>query len=205
MNIYIKAVKKAIINNKQTVNIGDIAEVVTSDSLEDDIKQIDIFDRPKNVRKKLFLVSVIDVVKVLRIKYPKSTIINFGEINTVIEFQDKNGKENILFKWLKVIFVTAILFTGCTTAIITFHTDSQLNEIFNNYQKIIFGQDLTNPLLMQLPYSVGVGVGIMVFFNHFSGRKITDDPTPIEVEMSSYESSVLDTVIEHLEIEEERR
>ena len=35
-----------------------------------------------------------------------------------------------------------------------------------------------------------------VLFNHFGGRKITEDPTPMEVEMRVYEDDVNKTLIE---------
>lgn len=39
-------------------------------------------------------------------------------------------------------------------------------------------------------------MGIIVFFNHIGGRRITKDPTPIEVEMRVYEKDVNDALIE---------
>ncbi len=53
-------------------------------------------------------------------------------------------------------------------------------------------------MLIDLPYSIGLAAGIIVFFNHFSGKKLTDDPTPIEVEMSVYEKEVADNLIDTL-------
>ena len=44
---------------------------------------------------------------------------------------------------------------------------------------------------MEIPYSIGLAVGITVFFNHCSKRKLTTDPTPIEVEMTTYEEEVI--------------
>jgi len=38
-------------------------------------------------------------------------------------------------------------------------------------------------------------VGILVFYNHFRRRKIKDDPTPIQVEMHTYEEQVNKTLI----------
>jgi stage V sporulation protein AA len=35
-----------------------------------------------------------------------------------------------------------------------------------------------------------------VFFNHIGGRRITKDPTPIEVEMRTYERDVNTALIE---------
>ena len=49
---------------------------------------------------------------------------------------------------------------------------------------------------MELSYSIGIGLGVTFFFNHFGGRKITEDPTPMEVEMRVYEDDVNKTLIE---------
>ncbi len=49
--------------------------------------------------------------------------------------------------------------------------------------------------ILELSYSVGLAVGIIVFFNHIGGRRITKDPTPIEVEMRVYEKDVNQALI----------
>ena len=43
---------------------------------------------------------------------------------------------------------------------------------------------------------MGIAVGILVFYNHFGGKRITKDPTPMEVEMRQYEDDVNKTLIE---------
>ena len=43
---------------------------------------------------------------------------------------------------------------------------------------------------MEIGYSIGLGVGIVVFYNHIGKRKITKDPTPIEVALRNYEEDV---------------
>ena len=40
------------------------------------------------------------------------------------------------------------------------------------------------------------GSGVIFFFNHFGRWKITQDPTPIEVEMRTYEDEVDNTILE---------
>ena len=44
--------------------------------------------------------------------------------------------------------------------------------------------------------AIGLAIGIIVFFNHVGKRRITKDPTPIEVEMREYESLVNTALIE---------
>ena len=43
---------------------------------------------------------------------------------------------------------------------------------------------------------MGIAVGIIVFYNHFGGKRITKDPTPIEVQMRLYEDDVNTTLVE---------
>ena len=50
--------------------------------------------------------------------------------------------------------------------------------------------------ILELSYSIGLTVGIILFFNHIGGRRITKDPTPIEVEMRVYEKDVNNALIE---------
>ena len=39
-------------------------------------------------------------------------------------------------------------------------------------------------------------LGIIVFFNHFSKKKLTTDPTPIHVEMRNYEKQINEAIIQ---------
>ena len=50
--------------------------------------------------------------------------------------------------------------------------------------------------VIELFYSIGIIIGILVFFNHFGKKRFTVDPTPIEVEMRLYENDLQTTLIE---------
>ena len=41
-------------------------------------------------------------------------------------------------------------------------------------------------------------LGIIVFYNHIGTKKLTEDPTPIQVEINEYETKVEDTIIDTL-------
>ena len=53
----------------------------------------------------------------------------------------------------------------------------------------------TGVMILEVSYSVGLILGVTLFFNHFGKRKVTLDPTPIEVQMRLYEDQVETTVI----------
>ena len=49
---------------------------------------------------------------------------------------------------------------------------------------------------MEVSYSIGLAVGILVFYNHFGPKKLSKDPTPIEVEMRKYETEINQALID---------
>ena len=49
--------------------------------------------------------------------------------------------------------------------------------------------------ILELSYSIGLALGIIVFFNHFAAYKLNTDPTPLEVEMRLYEDNISKTLI----------
>lgn len=204
MEIYIKPVKKAVIAGRTSIYIKDISEVFTTDKLLKKVKDIKLMEI-KNKESKNYLITVIDIISAIDKALPGHTINNVGEMDTIIEYSHEKVKENKFINIAKIVFVTIILLAGSSTAIMSFHSDAQMSSIFENYYYIFFNEKVENPILIDLPYSIGLAVGIIVFFNHFSGKKITEDPTPIEVEMSVYESQVTDNIIDSLNTERVRK
>jgi len=204
MEIYVKPAKKAVIAEMDTVYIGDVAEVFAEAELTARVNGIKILKVEPNV-KKSYIVSIIDIIEAIDRTLPGHTVNNVGEMDTVIDFAPKRKKDIPFMKWLRIGFVSLVLFTGGAAAIMSFHTDAQIPTVFKNINYMLFNVKDDNPLLVHLPYSIGLGLGIVTFFNHLAGRKITGDPTPIEVEMSLYEKEVNDRVIDVLNREKEKK
>ncbi len=204
MEIYIKPAKKASVAERSSIYVKDIAEVFAPNNLISKIKNIKLLEI-KDDKKKNYLVTIIDIISAIDKTLPGHTINNVGETDTVVEYSPKRKKENKFFKIIKIIFVAIILAGGSSTAIMSFHSDAQMATVFENYYYIFFNEKIENPMIIDLPYSLGLAIGIIVFFNHFSGKKITEDPTPIEVEMSVYESEVTDNIIDTLNTERIRK
>ena len=61
---------------------------------------------------------------------------------------------------------------------------------------MIAGEASDGFTILEVTYSIGLAIGIIVFFNHIGGRRITKDPTPIEVEMRIYEDDVNNALVE---------
>ncbi len=203
MDIYIKPVKKVCIFERNTIYVKDITEVIASKEISKKIEELKILTIEPN-KKNNYLISVIDIIKVIKKNYPDYTINNVGEMDTFVEYSPVKSKENKLIKWIKILFVSTTLFIGSSTAIMSFHSEAQMTKIFTKTYSIIFGEENEKPLILEIPYSFGLSLGIFIFFNHIAGKKITDDPTPIEVQMSIYDTEVCDTIVGILDLEKQR-
>ena len=48
----------------------------------------------------------------------------------------------------------------------------------------------TGGRILEITYSIGLALGIIVFYGHFGSWKFGKDPTPLEVEMRLYEDDI---------------
>jgi stage V sporulation protein AA len=198
MTIYVKAEKKVELINKRTITIKDVCEVVVDDvsikkTIEDAILLI-----VQNDKTGTYLLSITDIIKSINKLYPNFTIINLGEKDIFVDYKPKAIKLNKYLQVVKIIFICIVVFSGSGVAIMSFYNDAQVGKVLIQIHKVIFNETVENPLLINISFSVGLFFGMVVFFNHFAGVKITDDPTPIEVEMSLYEKDVTDILIDYL-------
>lgn len=204
MDIYIKPVKKAPISDRKEIYIKDVCKVSAEKNVADKVNSIKLLQIERDVDAK-YLISVIDIIKAIKKSYPDYTVNNVGEMDTLVDYKPYKNEKNNFLKWLKITFITIVLVAGSATAIMSFHTDAQMPQVFKNYYKIFFGKESEKPLIIDIPYSIGLAVGIIVFFNHFAGKKLTDDPTPIEVEMSMYDTEVSDALIDTISAQQEEQ
>ena len=76
------------------------------------------------------------------------------------------------------------------------NNDVDTTKLFGQIYELITGSASDGFTILELTYSVGLTIGILIFFNHFGKRKFTVDPTPMEVEMRLYENDIQTTLIE---------
>ena len=95
--------------------------------------------------------------------------------------------------------MAAVSFFGTGFTIMAFHNDISINKIFSHVYELVMGYPSDGYSILEVSYSIGLAAGIILFFNHIGGRRITKDPTPIEVEMRVYETDVNKALIETAE------
>lgn len=79
----------------------------------------------------------------------------------------------------------------------TFNNDANVRDVFQELYYLVTGKEASGMTILELTYSIGLALGILVFFNHFAKWKLTTDPTPLEVEMRLYEDNISKTLIQN--------
>lgn len=141
-----------------------------------------------------YRVSAMELIEMIQKKEEKVEVNHIGEPQLILTYEDPKGKNEVI-SWLKTIFVCLVTFFGTMFSIMTFNTDVDIPSLFER----ISGQFTSDPAgltILEAAYSAGIGIGVVFFFNHFGRWKITEDPTPMEVEMREYEDQVDMTILE---------
>lgn len=135
------------------------------------------------------VISILRVIEEIEKACPGVSVESLGETDVLIEWISVDRHKGFA-QWCKLAFVSLVSFFGTAFTIMAFHNDIGINEVFSKLYEMVMGYRGDGYGILELSYSVGLAVGIIVFFNHIGGRRITKDPTPIEVEMRVYEEDV---------------
>lgn len=141
------------------------------------------------------VLSSLKLVELMEQSCPGISVEVIGEADVLVEWVDVNRHKGPV-QWLKAAMVCLVSFFGTAFTIMAYHNDAAVNEVFTEVYRIIMGREPGGVNVLEVSYSIGLAVGIIVFFNHIGGRRITKDPTPIEVAMRKYEKDVDMTLIE---------
>ena len=198
MDIYVKPIKKVSVSEASHITLGHICEVQAPAEIKERVERLKLVETDAGIKRRMYLISVIDIIKAIDQSFPGHTINNVGETETVVSYNGREQKDRPLLKWLKISVISVIFAVGAATAIMSFHNDAEIPKVFSAYYKMFTGRESDAPRVIQISYSIGIALGIIVFFNHFCGKRITKDPSPIEVEMSEYEKIVTDTQADFL-------
>lgn len=192
--LYLKTEQNAEVMEEH-VCVKDIASVYCADkTVCAKAKALKIHQFNKTEKKRQ-VISVLKVIELIEKECPGVSVENIGENATLIELVNVNRHKGPK-QWIKMVFVAAVSFFGTGFTIMAFHNDISINNIFSRVYEQVMGYPSDGYSILEVSYSIGLAVGIILFFNHIGGRRITKDPTPIEVEMRVYETDVNKALIE---------
>lgn len=194
-NLYIKVNKNNMVENK-TVYLKDVAKLYSTDiKMVNDLYSLVIFEIQSD-KKANYIFSILKLIEYMNKLYPDVHITNLGETDFIIHYDPQKPK-NIIIEYGKVAVVSLMVFFGAAFTIMTFNEDANVKKVFDIIYKLFLDNKKEGASILEISYSVGLPLGIIIFFNHFSKIKLGNDPTPIQVQMRLYEEDLDKTLIEN--------
>lgn len=141
------------------------------------------------------VVSSLKVIQLICKECPGVLVQSVGETDTLIERVKVDKKKGALV-WTKIVVVSLVCFFGTASTLVAYNSDVAVRDIFEEVYEV-FMDEAPGPVnVLEITYSAGLTLGIILFYNHIGKRRITSDPTPIEVSMRNYERDVNQALIE---------
>lgn len=195
MNVYIMANEKVVVHQSK-IFLQDIADVFcNAPKMQNNIRKIPVCERLTSKHSQ----QIVDLYKIFcewMREHPDFQVEFLGETTVLVEFQSEDkGKAYFLWTLFKIIFACCICFFGATFTIMAFHNDIGISGVFEKIYQLYMGNHPSGLYVLEIAYSLGLSLGIILFFNHVGGKRINSDPTPVEVAMEKYEQDVNQTII----------
>lgn len=188
--LYIRLRRRARVRKGNSVQLGDIAQMIVEPEYEERLSRIVIY-KSRHEDGNRVLIDMMQIVRAIKERFPELQIEHFGEPHVLLEICTGDKRPNPLL----IGIVWLLLFIGSGLAIMNFHADVSMLEVHQRIYQLMTGKTVEHPLVLQIPYSFGIGVGMVIFFNHLFKKKFNEEPSPLEVEMFMYQENVNHYVI----------
>ncbi len=135
------------------------------------------------------VISTLKMVELMENACPNISVEIVGEPDVLVEMVSVDRHKGWQ-QWLKCALVCLVSFFGTAFTIMAYHNDVGINDVFTEVYRMVMNREPQGLNTLEISYSLGLAAGIILFFNHVGGRRLTKDPTPIEVAMRNYEEDV---------------
>uniref|UniRef100_UPI00405702A4 stage V sporulation protein AA n=1 Tax=Acetatifactor sp. TaxID=1872090 RepID=UPI00405702A4 len=178
VTVYLKC-ERCVEVQSGDVYLKDLGSVRCIDStINAKIKAIKVHRFQENGMKRC-VISSLKLVELMERECPNIVVQIVGEPDVLVEWISVN-KHKGWQQWLKIIPVCLVSFCGTAFSIMAYHNDVGVNDVFSEVYRMVMNREPNALNVLEVSYSIGLALGIIVFFNHIGGRRITKDPTPIE-------------------------
>ena len=192
--IYLKMDAKIKLQT-DVVRIGDLGKIYCEEaSVVNKVKTLQIY-RFQKADKNRCVIGVLKVMELIHKEYPAYAIDVVGETESIVE-QITGKSKPLWMDYLKIALVSAVCFFGTLYTIMSYHNEISIIDLFDKTYTLVTGKETDGFTALEAAYSLGLSLGIIVFYNHIGKRKLTPDPSPVTVEMRTYEDDVNRSLVE---------
>lgn len=199
--IYIKGNANVEVT-KRDVKLGDLVQMeCTNEAVIPKLKTVKVTkfretnEKHSHHGKSRKVVSILKIIECIHREYPGLDVQNLGAQDIIVTYENQKTPSPIVH-WIKIIVVVMITASGAAFSIMSFNNDVNTTRLFKQIYELVTGTPSDGFTMLEVTYSIGLVIGILVFFNHFGKKRFSVDPTPMEVEMRMYENDIQTTLVE---------
>lgn len=197
INLYFSLEQSTLVPERK-VHIGDIATIFCLDKdISCDVEKT-LITTLSNTPKDQTVISALKIIQIIQLRHKNVQVFSIGSNETIVYYQNLNLKKAHTSK-LKSLLLLVIAFFGTAYSVMSYHGDVGSIDLINNLYVLFTANSklaLKNgPLFGIIAFSVGLFIGMLIFFNHGIKIKNVDDPTPLQVQLRLYEKDVNECII----------
>lgn len=199
IKVYLLINPKAAVDIRSNIYIKDIGMVYSHNKLiKTKIENLSVYKTKEE--EDWIKITSIDIIERLVDRYPNLEIEIIGQNEVLIEIKSRE-KNNRLFQFAKVVAIFILLFFGAGMTIMNFHTDVNMDETLEIIYYTLTGEKNSNPLILTISYSIGLGLGVIVFFNRILSKSLRrrKEPGPMEIEVFNYDKEMEEYILNDIE------
>lgn len=189
---------QSILVTEKSVTIKDIATVFCENpDITYEIEKINVYMFNNSI-KDYTVISCLYLIQKIQCMYKDIDIKALGETETIVYYK-KNPNEKKLSQAVKAAFLMLLTFLGTSYSIMSYNGDVGAIDLMEKLYTLFTAQTpQVAPMGFMLgiiSYSLGLFIGMIVFFNHGFNKNSKSEPTPLQVQMRQYEKQINESII----------
>lgn len=196
--VYIVLKEKATLDTEDYIYIKDIGKAYSlDDQIKERIENTEVYSSAST--ESWDLITPADVAKKVMENVPNIDLNFLGASDILLEIKSQE-RENKIIQFLKIVLVSAVLFFGGGLGIMYFHEDVNMLSAMGKLYFSFTGENMENPLIMTIPYSIGIAIGALSFSTRIksSSKRRRMEPDPMDLELYLYDKDIEDFIINDL-------
>ncbi|QAS50718.1 stage V sporulation protein AA [Halobacillus litoralis] len=183
--VYIRTKQSIYVQPLSKVRLADVARVTGSKRHMPELEQMVLHQVAEEDRNIVVIDSFMIVEQVLD-KFPQMELELIGPNQCVVHVEKHKRQPSPIL----ICAIWILLFIGAAMAIMNFHYDVSMQSVQQKLHFMLTGEEEEHPLWIQVPYSIGLGIGMILFFNHWFQKRFNEEPSPMEVEIFNYQEDL---------------
>ncbi|MGI6574481.1 MAG: stage V sporulation protein AA [bacterium] len=185
--IFIKGKGKIAVLPEKVISLAELLDYRTTSEGLERIMHAPFLQIKKQIGR-CKVIAGIDILTFIQRECPGVVVYPLGDLDVIVEVindQQRRGNQVLL-----LTLVCLLLFIGSALTIISFHNDVNMAETHRKLYFFLTGKDNMQSLILPVSYSLGIGAGMLLFFNHIGKKLGGSEPSPLEIEMHLYEKNI---------------